>query len=276
MNTAASTEMKRGDQGTALIQGATAVEEIVDVEIGQIPLLTYICSPIICWIAPTCCYQLETRSEAAIFHLGVLTGLEKEPGCHFVMPFGMEVKKVGTKQRTMDLPNQKVADGKGNPVMVSAILNYRIVDARRAILNVDSADQYLRVNAQAILKHVVSDYTYDELKEDTDMINGKMQQEMQPLVNVAGILVEKMALNDLSYAPEVASAMLKKQQASALIEARTLIVEGAVQIAKDAVTMLEKDGDQALQMSNEQKVHLVTNLLTVTCSETDTTPTLSM
>lgn len=104
----------------------------------------------------------------------------------------------------------------------------------------------------------------------------KMKKEMQPLVDVAGILVEKMALNDLSYAPEVASAMLKKQQAHALIEARTLIVQGAVEIAKDAVSLLEKDGDQALQMSNQDKVKLVTNLLTVTCSETDTTPTLSM
>jgi hypothetical protein len=103
-----------------------------------------------------------------------------------------------------------------------------------------------------------------------------MKKEMQPLVDVAGILVEKMALNDLSYAPEVASAMLKKQQAHALIEARTLIVQGAVEIAKDAVSLLEKDGDQALQMSNQDKVKLVTNLLTVTCSETDTTPTLSM
>lgn len=158
--------------------GNTGSTEIVDAEIGSIPILSYVCSPLTCWIIPTCCYQLETRSEAAIFHLGVLTGMEKRPGCHFVVPFGMEVKKVGVKQRTMDLPNQKVADGKGNPVMVSAILNYRIVNAKRAILNVDSADNYLRVNAQAVLKHVVSEYSYDELKAETDMINehvGRLQ-----------------------------------------------------------------------------------------------------
>merc|ERR1711904_240687 len=95
-----------------------------------------------------------------------------------------------------------------------------------------------------------------------------------PVMVMAGIEVSSMSLNDLSYAPEVAAAMLKRQQAKALVDARTLIVEGAVKIAQDAVTRLEEEGTVAL--NDDQKVKIVTNLLTVTCSDTDATPTVSL
>lgn len=250
--------------------------ELSEATVHPLPFIACVGSALCGLFIPACCYQLDTRTEALIFHLGVLTGIEKEPGCHCVAPFGVSTARISMKQATLDLPQQKVLDGKGNPIMVSAIINYRIVDSKKAYLNVDNAAVYLRVNAQATLKHVVSRYSYDELKSETDMVNNKMLEEVQQVVKIAGIFVEQMALNDLSYAPEVAAAMLKKQQAHALIEARTLIVEGAVQIAKDAVEQLEKGGGQGMQLTNEQKVHLVTNLLTVTCGDTDATPTIAM
>merc|ERR1712146_511816 len=103
---------------------------------------------------------------------------------------------------------------------------------------------------------------------------GRMRMSLQPLLVVAGIEVSSMCLNDLSYAPEVAAAMLKRQQAAALVDARALIVEGAVRIAQDAVTRLEGDG--TVQLNDDQKVKIVTNLLTVTCADTDATPTVSL
>merc|ERR1711907_264058 len=133
---------------------------------------------------------------------------------------------------------------------------------------------YINTNAQAVLKQTVAQYSYDQLKTDHDEVNSRMRNTLQPLMELAGIQVSSMSLNDLSYAPEVAAAMLKRQQAKALVDARTLIVEGAVRIAQDAVTKLEQDG--TVTLDDDQKVKIVTNLLTVTCADTDATPTVSL
>lgn len=174
----------------------------------------------------------------------------------------------------MDLPTSKIADAVGNPVMISAILNYHVKDAKRALLHVENRQKYVNTNAQAVLKQTVSMYSYDQLKGEHAEVNERMRAELQPLLEIAGIEVTSMSLNDLSYAPEVAAAMLKRQQAKALVDARTLIVEGAVKIAQDAVTRLEEEG--TVQLNDDQKVKVVTNLLTVTCSDTDATPTVSL
>merc|ERR1712070_957075 len=120
----------------------------------------------------------------------------------------------------------------------------------------------------------VARYSYEQLKADHDEVNSRMRCTLQPLMVQAGIDIMSMSLNDLSYAPEVAAAMLKRQQAMALVDARTLIVEGAVRIAQDAVSKLEMEG--TVQLNDDQKVKIVTNLLTVTCADTDATPTVSL
>lgn len=134
--------------------------------------------------------------------------------------------------------------------------------------------EYVSTNAQAVMKQTISTFSYDELKEQHDSVNAQMRDSLSPLLVVAGIEVSSMCLNDLSYAPEVAAAMLKKQQARALVEARVLIVEGAVKIAQDAVSRLEADG--TVQLGDPDKIKIVTNLLTVTCSDHETTPTVSL
>merc|ERR1711939_1166350 len=154
-------------------------------------------------------------------HMGVLTSMEDEAGLHCSVPCGMSVLKISTKQHTMEIPAAKIADLAGNPVMVSAILNYRVVDAKRALLHVENRSQYVNTNAQAVLKQIVSTYSYDQLKSDHEDVNQRMRMSLQPLMVLAGIEVTSMCLNDLSYAPEVAAAMLKRQQAKALVDART-------------------------------------------------------
>jgi len=252
-------------------------EEISEVEIQPVPasskLLSCLFAPLLPFVGCGL-YTVDAKSEAAVLHMGKLTEMQKDAGLHCGMPCGMEVRHVSTKQATMDLPTSKVADRVGNPVMVSAILNYRVVDAKRALLHVEDRSQYINTNAQAVLKQTVSQYSYDQLKTDHDEVNERMRQSLQPLMVTAGISVSSMSLNDLSYAPEVAAAMLKRQQASALVDARTLIVEGAVKIAQDAVTRLQEDG--MVTLDDQQKVAIVTNLLTVTCSDRDATPTVSL
>jgi len=248
-----------------------------EVEVQPVPLAsivgTVLCGPLNLLM---CCgmYTVEAKTSSAVLHLGQLTEMQDEPGLHCGYPFGRQIRTVSTKTCTMELPTSKVADGVGNPVMISAILNYRVVNAKKAILNVENRSQYVNTNAQAVLKQIVAQYSYDQLKADHDEVNERMRLELQPLLNVAGIEVTSMKLNDLSYAPEVAAAMLKRQQARALIDARTLIVEGSVRIAQDAVTKLELEG--TVQMSDQEKTKIVTNLLTVTCSDSDATPTVQL
>lgn len=260
-------------------QYATPVhsEEISEVEIEPVPtsskLLSCIFAPFLPFVGFGL-YTLEAKTEAAVLHMGKLTEVQKTPGLHCSVPFGRSIRVVSTKQCTMELPTSKVADAVGNPVMVSAILNYRVIDVKKAALHVENRSQYVNTNAQAVLKQTISTYSYDQLKTDHDEVNARMRMSLQPLLVVAGIEVSSMCLNDLSYAPEVAAAMLKRQQAAALVDARALIVEGAVRIAQDAVTRLEGDG--TVELNDDQKVKIVTNLLTVTCADTDATPTVAL
>merc|ERR1712022_99040 len=251
------------------------IDDIAEVEIEPVPCSSKVLSILFapCSVFGSC-YSVDTKTEAAVLHMGQLTEMQKKPGLHCAWPCGRDIRYVSTKQNTMELPTSKIADAIGNPVHVSAILNYRVADAKKALLHVENRTQYLNTNAQAVLKQTVSQYSYDQLKADHDEVNDRMRQTLQPLLLLAGIEVSSMSLNDLSYAPEVAAAMLKRQQAMALVDARTLIVEGAVRIAQDAVTRLEEEG--TVQLDDDQKVKIVTNLLTVTCSDTDATPTVSL
>ena len=139
----------------------------------------------------------------------------------------------------------------------------------------DNIFNFVNTNAQSVLKQVVGRYTYDQLKSESAVVTKSLLSRLQPIVALAGVEISSMQLNELNYAPEIASGMLKKQQAGALIEARKLIVEGAVSIAQDAVRLLEA-GDAGLKMSDSEKVSLVTNLLTVTCAEGDAQPTVPL
>jgi regulator of protease activity HflC (stomatin/prohibitin superfamily) len=248
--------------------------KVANVRQQDVPLVAKCCSLICCPLAfMGTAYTVDQQTEAAVLHLGVLTHIERTPGLHFTWPCFREVKTISTKHRTVSLPSMKVADQSGAPILVSAILNYYVEDAKQAIFNVENFNSYVLNNAEAVLKQVVGRYSYYQLKSETEQINQAMLDTITPLVRVAGAKVTSMLLNELNYAPEVASGMLKTQQAGALLEARTIIVEGAVKIALDAVKMLEQSG---LKMTEEGKSKMVSNLLTVSVSDVDATPTISM
>lgn len=247
--------------------------EMEDVEMTYSPLaigLGGICFPLTCigsW------YSLQPREEAVILAFGSLVAHEKEPGCHFYNCWGREMKRIFTTRISVEVPTTKITDSTGNPLMVSAVLNYRFTDAKAALLNVQNPMVYVNQQAQAVLKQVVARFTYDELKAEGASVCAQMVNALQPKVETAGAMIESVSLNELNYAPEIASSMLKKQQARALIDARQLIVKGAVDIAQTAVAMLEGKG---LPMTDEDRVKIVTNVLTVTCSETDATPVITL
>ena len=148
------------------------------------------------------------------------------------------------------------------------------------MLNVESVYQYVQTSASAVLKQVVSKYPYEDddngghsLKTEAAAVSQEMQKELQNRLAHAGVSVMSFNLTDLSYSPEIAQAMLVRQQAEAMIKARRLIVKGAVDISEGAITQLEAKG---VTMNPEEKTKIVTNLLTVICGETGAQPTLSL
>lgn len=240
---------------------------------GDVPLMTYILScPML--LMPCCwCYQVDAMSEAAILHFGVLTGMQAEPGLHCGLPGGRETIAVSMKLRSVNLPATKVLDRSGSPLVVSAILNYCVSNAQRAALGVDGLDHYASVTALGVLKQSVVRYTYDQLKNNQYGVNAMMQQQLGRLLQPVGLRVGAMSLNELSYAPEIAAVMLKKQQAGAMLEAKNVLIDGAVQVCQGAVARLQQGG---LRMTDDAKCALIGKLLTVTCSDAAATPTVPL
>lgn len=210
----------------------------------------------------------------AVEHCGVVTSIHEEPGCFKVPCAGKTERRVSTKRIARELPSTKVVDAVGAPVIVSGIINFRVVEPLKAIYDTESFQQFVTVNAHAMLKQVVASHSYNELKAHADQINAHLKAALEPKTLPAGVEILSFSLSELNYAPEIAAAMLKKQQAGALIEARSLIVEGAVRIAQEAIGQLSKDGQTKL--SDADKTKIITNLLTVTCSDRDATPTVAV
>jgi len=208
-----------------------------------------------------------------VLNCGVLTDKVSEPGVHFHNPVGREIRQISTAQISVDLVQQKITDSTGNPILVSAVVTFRFTNPSASLLNVREPKTFVITQASATLKQVVGKYTYDELKHESSSITKEFVDSLQPRVNVAGATIYSVTLNELNYAPEIASSMLKKQTAQATLDARQLIVKGSVEIAFGAVEELEKRG---LRMNDEEKFNLVSNLLVVSAGDKDAIPTLNV
>ena len=218
------------------------------------------------------CKTLSEAQGALILVNGKLAAVRTEPGLFCMNPCCTKAFIVSTMQMTIELPESKIVDRKGNPIIISAIVNYRINNIVRAVLEVDNVDTFVQNAATAVLKTTASQYPYESdgaasLKTHSLQIGREMVAALQQRVNVAGVLVVDMLLNELSYAPEIAVAMLQRQQAEALVDARTLIVRGAVEIVRNATTQLQQNG---IEMDATEKARLVSNLLCVITGDSRT------
>jgi len=218
-------------------------------------------------------YTVGPRETRVILHNGRLTHIESEPGLHWAPTFGREDRVQTTADITFMVPELKVVDTTGVPMIVSAVLVYRIVDCKKALLDIVNVHKYIQAQASAALKLIVSRYSYEALKVESSQVQQQVVDALQDKCAVCGAEIVSMTLNELNYAPEIASAMLKKQQAAALISARELVVEGACTICLDAVKKLEEGG---MTLEQADKTRIVTNLLTVVCGEENATPVISV
>lgn len=225
-------------------------------------------------------YIVRPREEAVILSFGEFMGVDKTEGIRWRHPVGREIRRISTQDNTLEISSSTVVDFNGNPINISAIVVYRVKDTRKAAIDVVDAHQFIEDQAGAIIKRVCSKYPYDHhdgnavcLKNESEEISNELVFDLQEAVDLAGVVVRSVKFNDLAYAPEIAQAMLMRQQAQAFIEARKTIVDGAVSLVKDACDQLEGDG---INLSTPSKEQLVTNLLVVLCSGESAQPVVQV
>jgi len=241
--------------------------------------LSCVCGTLLFGAGLFSCFTVNPKEEVVLLDYGKYNGTVKEPGCHFVCCIGRTMYPVSTKVKSIVIPETKTIDKNGNPLVVNGILSYQIRNSRKATLDIEHVDDFVRTQGLAALKQTVSRYPYESdesehcLKTAADTIAHEMVGQLQSRVHVAGVQILTFTFNEISYAPEIASGMLKRQQAQAILQARKVIVRGAVDIANGAVRELEEKG---IVMDEKAKVRVASNLLIVLCAESSTAPVLPL
>ena len=213
---------------------------------------------------------MDTRTEAIVLECGRLVAEHKDPGWTFQSILGRSLFWVPTSQISCDLPSIKVADHTGSPIIMSAVVTYSVVDAKKAVLKIDNFAQYVRLQASIVLREVASMYPYDSdeetpsLRNNIPNISEQLADKLNECVAIAGCKVSSFRIDELSYAPEISAIMLRKQAATAMIAARSLVLKSAVDIACDSILQLELGG---MQFSKAAKADLAISMVTTMCSD---------
>ena len=187
-------------------------------------------------------------------------------------------KRISLKEITLNNDKQKINDQEGNPVMIGTVVIWRVVDPAKAVFNVDNYVDFLSTQCDAALRNIVREYPYDisddgdekSLRGSSQEVANRLAGEIQSRVSIAGIEVVEARITHLAYATEIAAAMLQRQQASAIIAARKLIVDGAVGMVEMALERLSDD--KVVELDDERKAQMVSNLLVVLCGNNDAQP----
>jgi len=210
--------------------------------------------------------------EARVIQLfGRYQGTVREPGLQWVNPFARRIK-VSTRIRNLETAQAKVNDADGNPIEIAAVVVWQVQDTALALYAVDEYDKFVAIQSETAVRHIASSFPYTSskegelsLRENAEEITARLSAEIADRVRSAGVSVVESRLTRLSYAPEIAQAMLRQQQAAAVVGARSRIVEGAVGMVRLALQRLEEEG--VVELDEERKAAMVSNLLVVLCSE---------
>jgi regulator of protease activity HflC (stomatin/prohibitin superfamily) len=226
-------------------------------------------------------YVVEPNLARVLVLFGKYKGTVREDGFFWTNPFTMK-KKVSLRAHNFDSKTIKVNDLLGNPVEISAVLVWRIHDTARATFDVQNFEHYVEVQSDAAVRQLATTYPYDDLESEGaevtlrgnhEVIAEKLREMLSGRMESAGIEVIEARFNHLAYAPEIASAMLQRQQAKAIIAARQLIVDGAVGMVEMALERLRRE--KVLELDDERKATLVGNLLVVLCGNITPTPVIN-
>jgi regulator of protease activity HflC (stomatin/prohibitin superfamily) len=211
--------------------------------------------------------------------LGTYVGTIRHEGPRMTYPLTVR-RRVSVKVRNFETRELKVNDATGNPVNIAAIIVWQVADTAQSVFSVERYEQFVMVQSEAALRHVATIHTYDNgepgeatLRGSTDQVADELAAEVSERVAIAGITIIETRISTLAFAPEIAQAMLQRQQAEALLAARSRIVEGAVTMVESALTRLEADA--VVELDEERKAAMVSNLLVVLCSDSRATPVVN-
>jgi len=222
-------------------------------------------------------FAVINPNEAKVVQLfGVYKGTIKLPGFWWVNPFTRR-RRVSLRVRNFESSKLKVNDQDGNPIEIASVIVWRVIETAEAIFHVDDYEHYVHVQSESAVRTLATSYPYDahlegqmSLRMSVNEIAHKLRDEIQERVTTAGVEVIEARITHLSYAPEIASVMLRRQQAQAIIAARQKIVEGAVGMVEMALEMLS--AKHVVELDEERKASMVSNLLVVLCSDRDAQP----
>lgn len=223
---------------------------------------------------------VNPNGSRVLLLFGKYIGTVKENGLFWVNPFYVK-NKISLRARNFDSERLKVNDKLGNPIIISTILVWRVRDTHKAAFDVDNYENFVRIQTDAAVRELASKYPYDNfadegLDEDITLrssmseVNDALEKELEERLAIAGIEVLESRIGYLAYANEIASAMLKRQQATAIVAARHKIVEGAVSMVEMALDQLSKK--QIIDLDEERKAAMVSNLMVILCSDKDASP----
>jgi len=223
-------------------------------------------------------FVVEPGGSTVLVLFGSYNGTVKDPGFYWTNPFTLR-RKMSLRARTLNGDRLKVNDNAGNPIEIAAVVVWRVRDTYRASFEVDNYDDYVRMQSETALRHSASIFPYDgddhviSLRNNNQEVGDHLCEELRERLGVAGIEIMEARLSHLAYAPEIAGAMLRRQQASAIISARKMIVDGAVGMVEMALERMESE--KVVQMDDERKAAMVSNLMVVLCSEHSATPVVN-
>jgi regulator of protease activity HflC (stomatin/prohibitin superfamily) len=227
-------------------------------------------------------FTLEPNEARVLILFGAYRGTVRAAGWHFTNPLNTKLR-VSLRARNLEGERLKVNDKRGNPVEIAAVFVWRVEDTAQAVFDVQQYEKYVKIQSESAVRHVASAYAYDHgtdeesqeitLRSGMDEVAAALQKELQDRVAKAGVVIEESRLTHLAYAAEIAGVMLRRQQAEAIIAARQKIVHGAVSMVQMALKDLTENS--VVQLDEERKATMVSNLLVVLCGEREAQPVVN-
>ncbi|AXI38389.1 hypothetical protein CX649_01215 [Bacillaceae bacterium ZC4] len=222
---------------------------------------------------------VQPNQANVVIFFGRYLGSIRKSGLALTVPLTIR-QKVSLRVRNFNSKKLKVNDVEGNPIEIASVIVFKVIDSAKATFDVDDYEEFVEIQSEAAIRHVATKYPYDTfddhnitLRGNADVVSKELADELQERLNVAGVEVIEARLTHLAYSTEIASAMLQRQQAAAVLSARKKIVEGAVSMAQMAVEQLASDG--TIELDEERKVNMVNNLMVAIISDRGTQPVIN-
>ena len=225
-------------------------------------------------------FMIQPNQAAVITLFGEYRGTVRKEGLHWVWPWMMK-QKISVRAHNIHSDKVKINDLRGNPIEVACNVVWRVEDTAQAVFDVDDYKEFVNIQIEAGLRTVGARHPYDDMSDEdettlrgsADVVNRELREELNERLVVAGIQVDEAGLTHLAYAPEIAGAMLRRQQADAVIAARKKVVIGAVSMVEDALGKLKADG--VIDLDDERKAAMVSNLMVVLCGDREAHPVVN-